>query len=117
MSIRISATEWLEEALADEPSWRLEDTVKLARILAERGVDFLDVSTGGSHPKAIIKGGTAYQAPFAHAVKQAVGDKVVVGCVGSITSGVVAEKVLENGQADVVLVGRFFQKNPAAVWS
>ena len=107
----------MEEALPNEPSWRLEDTVRLASILAEHGVDFLDVSSGGNHPKAIIKGGTAYQAPFSYAVKQAVGDKLVVGAVGSIANGIVAQEVLDKGQADVVLVGRFFQKNPAAVWS
>ncbi|KAI9569891.1 hypothetical protein HD554DRAFT_2019445 [Boletus coccyginus] len=115
--LRVSATEWLEEALPDEPSWRVEDTVRLAGILAEHGVDFLDVSSGGNHPKAVIKEGTAYQAPFAHAVKQAVGNKLVVGSVGSIANGVVAQGVLDKGQADVVLVGRFFQKNPSAVWS
>ncbi|KAG1845484.1 hypothetical protein DFJ58DRAFT_664286, partial [Suillus subalutaceus] len=91
----ISATEWLEEALPNEPSWRVEDTVKLAGILAEHGVDFLDVSSGGSHPKAIMKSGPAYQAPFAQAVKQAVGNKLVVGCVGSITNDKVAQEVLE----------------------
>ncbi|KAF8137580.1 NADH-dependent flavin oxidoreductase [Boletus edulis] len=66
--LRVSATEWLEEALPDEPSWRVEDTL-------------------------------------------------VVGPVGSITNGVVTQGVLDRGQADVVLVGRFFKKNPAAVWS
>lgn len=115
--LRVSATEWLEEALPNEPSWRVEDTVKLAGILAERGVDFLDVSSGGNHPKAIMKGGPAYQAPFAEAVKQAVGDKLVVGSVGSITNGKIAQEVLDKGQADVILVGRQFQKNPAAVWA
>ncbi|KAG1837225.1 hypothetical protein DFJ58DRAFT_816491 [Suillus subalutaceus] len=116
--LRISATEWLEEeALPDEPSWRVEDTVRLAGILAEHGVDFLDVSSGGNHPKAIMKSGPAYQAPFAQAVKQALGDKLVVGCVGSIANGKVAQEVLDKGQADVVLVGRQFQKNPASVWA
>ncbi|KAG1748345.1 uncharacterized protein EDB91DRAFT_1113550 [Suillus paluster] len=115
--LRVSATEWLEEALPNEPSWRVEDTVKLAGILAEHGVDFLDVSSGGSHPKAITKSGPAYQAPFAQAVKQAVGDKLVVGSVGAITDGKIAQEVLDKGQADVVLVGRQFQKNPATVWA
>lgn len=80
-------------------------------------MDFLDVSSGGNHSKAIIKDGPAYQAPFAHAVKQAVGDKLVVGTVGSITDGKIAQGVLDKGQADVVLVGRQFQKNPATVWA
>jgi 2,4-dienoyl-CoA reductase-like NADH-dependent reductase (Old Yellow Enzyme family) len=117
MSCRVSATDWLEEALPNEPSWRVEDTVKLAGILAEHGVDFLDVSSGGNHPKAIMKFGPAYQAPFAHAVKQVVGDKLVVGSVGSITTGKIAQDVLDKGQADVILVGRHFQKNPATVWA
>ncbi len=54
--LRISATDWLE----NEPgmdSWKLEDTVKLAEILATKGVDLLDVSSGGNHPKQKIKTG------------------------------------------------------------
>ncbi|KAG0708002.1 hypothetical protein DFH29DRAFT_894579 [Suillus ampliporus] len=115
--LRVSATEWLEETLPNESFWLVEDTVKLAGVLAEHGVDFLDVSSGGSHPKANMKLGPAYQAPFAQAVKQAIGDKLVVGSVGSITEGKIAQEVLDKGQADVILVGRQFQKNPATVWA
>ncbi|KAH7887094.1 hypothetical protein F5I97DRAFT_1104169 [Phlebopus sp. FC_14] len=116
--LRVSATEWLEDVFPNEPSWKLEDTIKLAGILAEHGVDFLDVSSGGSHPKAVVKKTeTAYQAQFAEAVKQAVGDKLVVGAVGGIATGTLAQEVLDKDQADVILVGRFFQKNPAAVWA
>jgi 2,4-dienoyl-CoA reductase-like NADH-dependent reductase (Old Yellow Enzyme family) len=102
---RVSATEWLEEVLPNEPSWHIKDTVKLAGILAEHGIDFLNVSGGGNHPKAIMKVGLAYQALFAQVVKEAVGDKLVVGSVGSITNGKIAQEVLDKGQADVVLVG------------
>lgn len=62
--LRISATDWLEEE-EDMDSWKADDTVKLAEILADKGVDLLDVSTGGNHPKQkIIHGplGSAYQA-------------------------------------------------------
>ena len=41
----VSATEWLEEVLPNEPSWRVEETVKLAGILADHGVDLIDVSS------------------------------------------------------------------------
>ncbi|OAX38165.1 FMN-linked oxidoreductase [Rhizopogon vinicolor AM-OR11-026] len=116
--VRVSATEWLEEALPNEPSWRIEDTVKLAGILVEHGVDFLDVSSGANHSKAIMKASSAaYQAPFAQAVKEAVGDRLVVGAVGSINTGKIAQEVLDKGQADVILVGRQFQKNPGTVWA
>ncbi|KAL8824165.1 MAG: hypothetical protein Q9191_005248 [Dirinaria sp. TL-2023a] len=59
--LRISATDWLE----DEPgvdSWRVEDTVKLAEILASKGVDLLDCSSGGLDPRQKIKAGPGYQA-------------------------------------------------------
>ncbi|RPD54649.1 FMN-linked oxidoreductase [Lentinus tigrinus ALCF2SS1-7] len=115
--LRISATDWLEESLPNEPSWRSEDTVRLAGILAEHGVDLIDVSTGGVHPAQKIKGGPAYQAPFAEAVKKTHGDNILVGTVGAITDGHTAQGILDKGQADVVFVGRQFQKNPATVWA
>lgn len=116
--IRISASDLLEESLANEPSWRIEDTVKLAHVIAEHGVDLIDVSSGGnakeqstnwfSHP--------GFQIDFAEAVKKSVGDKLFVGAVGGIKSGKLAAKILDDGQADVVLSGRWFQKNPGLVW-
>ncbi|KAF8574531.1 FMN-linked oxidoreductase [Ramaria rubella] len=113
---RISATDWLEESLPDTPSWRIEDTVKLAEILATRGVDLLDVSSGGSSPKARVKGGVAYQAPFSAAARKKVGDKMLVGAVGSIIEGKVAESLLQEEKVDVVFVGRYFQRNTSLVW-
>ncbi|EMD39897.1 hypothetical protein CERSUDRAFT_150644 [Gelatoporia subvermispora B] len=115
--LRISATDWLEEVLPKEQSWRSEDTVRLAGILADHGVDLLDVSTGGNSPQQKVKGGPAYQAPFAEAVKKVHGDKIIVSAVGSITDGHIAQGVLDKGQADVVFVGRQFQKNPGTVWA
>ncbi len=92
----ISATDWLEETLPNEPSWRSEDTVRLAGILAEHGVDLLDVSTGGIHPAQKITGGPfAYQAQFAEEVKKAHGDKIFVGAVGAITTGKIAQGILD----------------------
>ncbi|KAI6019994.1 hypothetical protein F5J12DRAFT_890284 [Pisolithus orientalis] len=87
-------------------------------ILADHGVDFLDISTGGNSPKAVVvRKAVAFQAPFAEAVKKAVGDRILVDAVGSISNGHIALEVLDEGQADVVSVGRQFQKNPASVWA
>ena len=78
-ALRISATDWLEESLPDEPSWTPGDTVQLAGLLASHGVDLLDVSSGGAHPaQQIHSGGPAYQAPFAARVKQAHGARLLV---------------------------------------
>lgn len=112
--LRISATDWLEEAGIE--GWTVEQTVKLAEILADRGVDLLDVSSGGLHEKQHIHGGPGYQEPFAKAVKDKVGDKMLVGTVGSITNGKQANEYLENDNLDVAFIGRMFQKNPGFVW-
>ncbi|KAI1771070.1 NADPH dehydrogenase [Hypoxylon cercidicola] len=122
--VRVSATDWLEnvEGYSGE-SWTLADTVRLAPLLAARGVDVLDVSSGGNHPLQKIATGPAYQAHFAKAAKRAVGDTMFVAAVGSITSGALAEKLLVGGKddddtpLDITMVGRLFQKNPGLVWA
>ncbi|TGO22412.1 hypothetical protein BPAE_0169g00190 [Botrytis paeoniae] len=113
---RVSATEWLEH-LAPEPSWDIQESIKLAKVLATRGVDALDVSSGGNDPRQKINGGPGYQAPFAHQIKLAVGDSLLVGTVGSITSGVQANDLLKDNGLDMIFIGRMFQKNPGLVWT
>jgi 2,4-dienoyl-CoA reductase-like NADH-dependent reductase (Old Yellow Enzyme family) len=126
--LRISASDWLDNNPDfQDPSWTLADTVKLAPLLAERGVDLLDVSSGGTHPAQKIVPGPGYQAPFAKAIKKALGpnSSMKVSTVGSITSGLQAEALLtgkgEGAQGeeelDFVAVGRMFQKNPGLVWT
>jgi 2,4-dienoyl-CoA reductase-like NADH-dependent reductase (Old Yellow Enzyme family) len=124
--LRISATDWLD-ANPDYKgaSWTVADTVKLAPLLATAGVDLLDVSSAGNHPMQKITPGPGYQVPFAKAVKKAVGDTLLVGTVGSITSGKQAEAILTgqgeeskgDEELDMAIVGRMFQKNPGLVWT
>lgn len=115
--LRLSATDWLDyEGSPETESWTIKDSVKLAEILAERGVDLLDVSSGGNHPAQKIKPGPGYQAPFAKEIKKVVGDKMAVATVGTITSGKQANQLLEEG-LDVAIAGRMFQKNPGLVWA
>ncbi|KAK0658063.1 FMN-linked oxidoreductase [Cercophora newfieldiana] len=112
--VRISATDGLEKVQGFEKdgSWDVEQSAKLAVLLAERGVDLLDVSTGGNHPSQKIKGGRG--------IKR---HKMLVSTVGSITGGKQAEELLEGGKGnedeplDAVMAGRMFQKNPGLVWS
>jgi 2,4-dienoyl-CoA reductase-like NADH-dependent reductase (Old Yellow Enzyme family) len=121
---RLSATDWLEEAEGYQgPSWTVEESILIAPLLAEKGVDILDVTTGGNHPQQRIKGGPGYQAPFAKKIKKAVGDKMLVGTVGAIATGTLAEQLISGGAdaddvpLDIVAVGRGFQKNPGLVWA
>ncbi|THW67037.1 NADH:flavin oxidoreductase/NADH oxidase [Aureobasidium pullulans] len=113
--VRVSGTDWLEY-LKDEPSWDVPQTIELAKILADEGVDVLDVSSGGNDPRHKIESGPGYQAPFALAVKRALGDRLLVATVGSITSGGQANALLDQG-LDMVMIGRTFLKNPGLVWA
>jgi 2,4-dienoyl-CoA reductase-like NADH-dependent reductase (Old Yellow Enzyme family) len=119
--LRLSATDWLEHTDYEGESWTIEDSIKFAKILAEKGVDLLDVSSGGAHPAQKIEAGPGYQAPFSQKIKKAVGDKLAVSAVGSITSGKQADDLLTGKTGDVpldlIVVGRMFQKNPALVWT
>ncbi|KAI5206683.1 NADH:flavin oxidoreductase/NADH oxidase [Aureobasidium subglaciale] len=113
--VRVSGTDWLEY-LENEPSWDVPQTIELAKILADEGVDVLDVSSGGNDPRHKIESGPGYQAPFAIAVKQVLGDRLLVATVGTITSGGQANALLEQG-LDMVMIGRTFLKNPGLVWA
>lgn len=115
--LRLSATDWFDDMVDEFPeSWTRVDSMRLAPILAEHGVDFLDVSSGGVHPKqsTSIKSGPGYQVPFAQEIKKAVGDKLIVSAVGGISNATLAQEVLDSG-VDVVMCGRWFQENPGLV--
>ncbi|MFD3512916.1 NADH:flavin oxidoreductase/NADH oxidase [Streptomyces sp. NPDC058657] len=104
---RISATDWLE----GEAGWTAEETVRFAAQLHEHGVDLLDVSTGGNASGVRIPIGPGYQVPFAAQVKS--GTALPVAAVGLITDAAQAEKILANGEADAVLLGRELLRNPS----
>ncbi|KFZ08952.1 hypothetical protein V502_09035 [Pseudogymnoascus sp. VKM F-4520 (FW-2644)] len=118
--VRISATDWFEfdpTLKAEFPdSWTIAQAIQLASLLADHGVDLVDVSSGGVHAKSAIaiKPGPAYQVHFAQQIKKAVGDKLLVSAVGGIKTGALAEEALQSG-IDVVMAGRWFQQNPGLV--
>ncbi|MEN8654142.1 NADH:flavin oxidoreductase/NADH oxidase [Streptomyces sp. 21So2-11] len=103
---RISATDWLEEN-----GWAPDDTVRLATLLKEHGVDLLDVSSGGNASGVRIPTGPGYQVPFAARVKAET--ELPVAAVGMITDAAQAEKIIANGEADAVLLGRELLRNPS----
>ncbi|HZF89327.1 NADH:flavin oxidoreductase/NADH oxidase [Streptomyces sp.] len=103
---RVSATDWLEEG-----GWTPDDTVRFARDLQAHGIDLLDVSTGGNATGVRIPTGPGYQVPFAARVKAET--TLPVAAVGLITDAEQAEKILSNGEADAVLLGRELLRNPS----
>ncbi|MFI6932577.1 NADH:flavin oxidoreductase/NADH oxidase [Streptomyces sp. NPDC050287] len=103
---RISATDWLEDG-----GWTPDDTVRFARDLQDHGIDVLDASTGGNASGVRIPTGPGYQVPFAARVKAET--TLPVAAVGLITEVEQAEKILVNGEADAVLLGRELLRNPS----
>ncbi|MEU0180332.1 NADH:flavin oxidoreductase/NADH oxidase [Streptomyces sp. NPDC006207] len=108
---RISATDWLSEnADDDREGWTGDDTVRLAKELQARGVDLMDVSTGGIVLDATIVDGPGYQVPFAERVRNETG--MQVAAVGLITEPDQAQTIVGSGRADAVLLGRELLRDP-----
>lgn len=102
--VRISATDWADGG------WNEVESVQLAKILKEKGVDLIDVSSGGLLPHAKIPVKPNYQVPFAEKIKQEA--DIMVGAVGLITEANQAEKLLEENKCDLIIIGRELLRNP-----
>ena len=61
--VRISATDWAAGG------WDLDQSVDLAKVLKEHGVDLVDVSTGGLIPDVTIPVKPGYQVPFSEQIR------------------------------------------------
>ncbi|MDC0713726.1 NADH:flavin oxidoreductase/NADH oxidase [Stigmatella sp. ncwal1] len=101
---RISATDWVEGG------WTEEDSVALARLLKEDGVDLIDCSSGGAVGYAKIPVGPGYQTSLAERVRRDAG--IPTGTVGMITSSFQAEHILRTGQADLIILARELLRDP-----
>jgi 2,4-dienoyl-CoA reductase-like NADH-dependent reductase (Old Yellow Enzyme family) len=102
--VRISSIDWRDDG------WTLEDSVHLATILKEKGVDLLDCSSGGAVPGLTIPAGPGYQVQFAEQIRKKSG--ILTGAVGIITTPAQAEAIIANGQADLVSLAREFLRDP-----
>jgi 2,4-dienoyl-CoA reductase-like NADH-dependent reductase (Old Yellow Enzyme family) len=102
--LRISATEWLADTEVGKKtgSWDVEDSIRLAKIVANMGVDLLDVSSGGNHPKQVLNPFEVkdYQTWIAGRIREEVkkeGGKLFIGAVGLITEAEQARDIVEDG--------------------
>jgi 2,4-dienoyl-CoA reductase-like NADH-dependent reductase (Old Yellow Enzyme family) len=103
--VRISCTDWMDG------SWDLESSVKLAQVLKAGGkVDLVDCSSGGVDPRQKVPTHPGYQVPFAAAVRSRAG--IATAALGLISSPEMAEQIVANGQADVVVMARAFLNDP-----
>ncbi|CAI2164345.1 9661_t:CDS:1 [Funneliformis geosporum] len=100
--VRISATDLVEDD--EEDSWEIKQSVELSKLFKDLGVDLIDVSSGGNTPKQKLLLKELYQVPFAEEIKKNV--DINVAAVGKINDPKLANGIVENGQADLVFIGR-----------
>lgn len=104
--VRVSCSDWVAES-----GWALAETIELVRLLAARGdVDLIDCSSGGNSPQQRIPVHPGYQVPFAEAVRRETG--MATGAVGLIRAPQMAEEILANERADVVVLARVLLDDP-----
>ncbi len=87
--------------------WDAHDSVVLAKRLKEVGVDVIDCSSGGlfdATKSASTPRGLGFQVPYAQRIRHEAG--IMTQAVGMIVDPAQAEAILENGQADLVAIGR-----------
>ena len=102
--VRISATDWVPGG------WDVDQSVLLSRALGARGVDVIDVSSGGTSPAQQVPLEPGYQVPFAERIRRESG--VPTMAVGLITSAEQGEEILARGRADLVAMARELLRNP-----
>ena len=108
VGLRVSATDWIEGG------WDISQTIAFVHELKKRGLDWIDVSSGGVSPLQKIPLGPGYQVPLAQAVKEATG--VTTIAVGLITEARQAEDIVASGKADMVALARGMLFDPRWGW-
>lgn len=104
LSVRISATDWVEGG------WTVEDSVELAKILKDLGVDLIDCSSGNVRGGDAIPFAPNFQVPLSETIRKKA--EMLTAAVGLITEPEQANDIIREGRADMVLLARAMMKNP-----
>lgn len=103
LEVRVTSEDYAEGG--NQP----EDLALMLNLIKGRGVDSVNVSTGGLLP-VVPKAFPGYQIPHAEFIKKATGLPVAAG--GLMTDPTFADSVLEEDRADLIYLGRELLRNP-----
>ncbi|MDP3656653.1 MAG: bifunctional salicylyl-CoA 5-hydroxylase/oxidoreductase [Brevundimonas sp.] len=98
MSVRLSATDWVEDGLTPG------DSVAIARAFADAGCDLIDVSAGQTSEQARPVYGRMFQTPFSDRIRNEAG--VATMAVGNIYETDHVNSILAAGRADLCALAR-----------
>jgi anthraniloyl-CoA monooxygenase len=104
MSVRISASDWVEGGITGD------DAVEIARAFKAAGVDLMDVSTGQTSIRARPVYGRMFQTPFADRIRNEIG--VATMAVGNITEPDHLNAIIASGRADLCALARPHLSDP-----
>jgi anthraniloyl-CoA monooxygenase len=107
MSVRISASDWVEGGLL------AADSVAIAEAFATEGCDLVDVSTGQTARESRPVYGRMFQTPFSDRIRNEA--EVATMCVGNITTADQVNTIIAAGRADLVALGRPHLADPSFV--
>ncbi|MBI2312107.1 MAG: bifunctional salicylyl-CoA 5-hydroxylase/oxidoreductase [Betaproteobacteria bacterium] len=98
MSVRISATDWVEGGITGE------DSVLIARLFRDAGADLIDVSAGQTSRLAKPVYGRMFQTPFADRIRNDLG--IATMAVGNIFEPDHVNSIIAAGRADLCALAR-----------
>jgi len=104
MSVRISATDWVEGGITPD------DAVAIASAFKDAGVDLIDVSAGQTSIEAKPVYGRMFQTPFADRIRNEVA--IATMAVGNITEPDHLNSIIAAGRADLCALARPHLANP-----
>ena len=107
LSVRISATDWIEGGLSEE------DMLALCHKLKQQGVDIINVSTGQVVKEEEPMYGRMFQAPFADQIRNEVGIPTIVA--GNISTADQVNTLVAAGRTDIVALARPIMNEPQFV--
>lgn len=104
---------FLRLSVEDDAGWGPEQSVALARLAKAKGVDVIDCSSGGilgTPPAGAAKPAYGYQVPYAEKIRKEAA--IMTMAVGLIVHAEQAERILQEGRADLVALAREMLYNP-----
>jgi anthraniloyl-CoA monooxygenase len=104
MSVRISATDWVEGGIV------AADAVEIARAFKQEGVDLIDVSAGQTSIQAQPVYGRMFQTPFADRIRNEI--DIATMAVGNITEPDHLNAIIAAGRADLCALARPHLSDP-----
>jgi anthraniloyl-CoA monooxygenase len=104
VSVRVSATDWVEDGLT------ADESVEVAKAFVAAGADIIHVSTGQTVSDAKPVYGRLFQTPYSDRIRNEA--RVPTIAVGNITDFDQVNSIITAGRADLVSIGRPHLSDP-----